>query len=339
MIVRIAHTRLASAADRPGADTRPGTSGSDHRQRLSRAAGRVDGLETLIVGWEAREPEASSIAPLVVVTAWRDVESMLSATREEDAFLQDRLALSVAADHVESYEVMSRTFGSLPTPTSVLRVLTMTATSRAESSLFERLREVQRRLTDHGLIASHIGRRVTDEGIEVLVVGVWVDRRAVEVVTGGRLDKTAFSDEIDPWIETVTASTFDALEIAPRLPMAAGPSILVLDDVRRVVDLTPAGAAAIGRTQDEAIGSLVEDLAAPENRLAGEQWSHWLEEAEAAGETAWAVPSGGHVMVRWRLRRDAPVRGRHALLIRRRHEPEPTTGEMDAALAEAFPPG
>jgi hypothetical protein len=279
------------------------------------------------------------MAPRVVVTAWRDVESMLAATRDEDAFLRDRLGLSVAPDRMESYEVMSRTFGSLPTPTSVLRVVTMSASARAESSLFERLRDIERRLTDHGLIASHIGRRVTDHGIQVLIIGVWVDRGAVEVATGGRLERSAFPDEVDPWIETVTAETYDALEIAPRLPLASGPSILVLDGLRRVVDLTPAGAAAIGRTQDEAIGLFVEDLAAPDNRMAGEQWGHWLEEAEVAGETAWAVPSGGHVMVRWRLRRDAPVHGRHALLIRRRHEPEPTAGEMDVALGEAFPLG
>ena len=339
MIVRIAHTRSDASTDSPGVEARRGSAGADHRQRLSRSAGRVDGLETLIVGWEASDRGASSMAPLVVVSAWRDVESMLAATRDEDTFLRDRLDLSVAADRGESYEVMSRTFGSLPTPTSVLRVLTMTASARAESSLFERLREVQRRLTDHGLIASHIGRRVTDQGIEVLVVGVWVDRGAVEVATGGRLDRSAFSDEIDPWIESVTATTYDALEIAPRLPMASGPSLIVLDGFRRVVDLTPAGAAAIGRTQDEAIGSFVEDLAAPDNRLAGEQWRHWLEESEVAGETAWSVPSGGHVMVRWRLRRDAPVHGRHAVLIRRRHEPEPTADQMDDALAEAFPLG
>ena len=337
VIVRIAHTRSATSTDRPRLETRRGSTGNDHRQRLSQAAGRVDGLETLVVGWEASRADASSMTPSVVVTAWRDVESMLAANRDEDAFLRERLALSVVSDRSESYEVMSRTFGSLPTPTSVLRVVTLTAQARAESTLFERLRGIQRRLTDHGLIASHIGRRVTDKLIEVLVVGVWVDRAAVELATGGRLDRSAFSDEIDPWIETLTVEMFDALEIAPRLPMASGPSILVLDGFRRVVDLTPAGAAAIGRTQDEAIGSFVEDLAAPDNRLAGEHWRRWLEEAEAAGETAWAVPSGGHVMVRWRLRRDAPVHGRHALLIRRRHEPEPTTAQMDEALAEAFP--
>jgi PAS domain-containing protein len=325
VIVRIVHTKST------------GSPGSMSRQRLSQAAGRVDGLETLVVGWEASAAGASSMAPSVVMTAWRDAEAMLAATRDEDSLLRDRLGLAVGVDRAESYEVMSRTFGSLPTSASVLRIVTLTAASRAESGLFERLREVERRMTDHGLIASHIGRRVTEQGVEVLLVGVWVDRAAIEIATGGRMDRSASPDEIDPWIETLTVETFDALEIAPRLPLASGPPILVLDESRRVVDLTPSGAAAIGRTQDEAIGWYVEDLAAPDNRLAGEQWRRWLEEAEATGETAWAVPSGGHVMVRWHLRRDAPVHGRHALLIRRRHEPEPTAAAMDEALAEAFP--
>ncbi len=298
----------------------------------------MDGLETLIVGW-GREALASSRAPSVVVTAWRDVEAMLAAIRDEEAFLADRLGFDVAVDRGESYEVMTRTFGSLPTPTSILRILTLTAAASAEARLFERLREIQRRLTDHGLIASHVARRVTDSGIEVLVVGVWVDRDAIEAATGGRLDRSAFPDEIEPWIETVAVEMYDALEIAPRLPMSSGPPILILDGLRRVVDLTPSGAAAIGRTQDEAIGSFVEDLAAPGNREAGDQWRRWLEEGEAAGEAAWALPSGGHVMVRWRLRRDAPVQGRHALLIRRRQEPEPTAAQLDDALAEAFPGG
>jgi PAS domain-containing protein len=325
VIVRIVHTQPTGSPD--GAS----------RQRLSQAAGRVDGLETLVVGWEAGAVGASSMAPSVVMTAWRDAEAMLAATRDEDALLRDRLGLSVVAGQADSYEVMSRTFGALPTPASVLRIVTLTAAARAEAGLFERLRDVERRLTDHGLIASHIGRRVTDKGIEVLLVGVWLDRAAIEAATGGRMDRTAFPDEIDPWIETLTVQTFDALEIAPRLPLASGPPILVLDESRRVVDLTPAAAAAIGRTQDEAIGSYVEDLAAPDNRLAGEQWQRWLQEADATEEMAWAVPSGGHVMVRWHLRRDAPVHGRHALLIRRRQEPEPTAAAMDEALAQAFP--
>ena len=36
-------------------------------------------------------------------------------------------------------------------------------------------------------------------------------------------------------------------------------------------------------------------------------------------------------------RRDAPVAGRHTLLIRRRQDPAPTGLELDAAITEAFP--
>ena len=232
---------------------------------------------------------------------------------------------------------MSRTFGSLPLPTSVLRIVRMRTVRGADTSLFERLREIQRWLTDHGLIASHVARRVTDDGVEALVVGVWIDRDAIETATLGRPDQTAFADEIEPLVEHVDIATYDALEIAPRLPMASGPPIVVIDESRRVVDLTPAAAAALGRTQDEAIGTLVEDLAAPGRRDAADSWRRHLEGSETSGESPWAVPSGGQVMIRWRLRRDAPVRGRHTIIVRRRHEPEPTGDELDAALAEAFP--
>jgi len=340
VIVRLARTRSApigrsAKRDDPAGQGRLG----DQRERLARAARHVSGLETLIVGWHGTESGGSADAPLVVVSAWQDVEAMLSAIgRDENAFLRDRLGLAVAIDDAQSYEVMSRTFASLPAATSVLRIVTMRAPTAATTTLFERLREIQRWLTDHGLIASHVGRRATDEETEAIVIGVWIDREAIETATRGRPDQPAFVDEIEPLTDFVEIATYDAMEIAPRLPMAAGPPILVLDGTRRVVDLTPAAAAALGRTQDEAVGSLVEDLAAPGNRDAAEAWRRRFEEPEVAGESAWAIPSGGHVMVRWRLRRDVPVRGRHTILMRRRHEPEPTALELDAALAEAFPP-
>jgi hypothetical protein len=97
----------------------------------------------------------------------------------------------------------------------------------------------------------------------------------------------------------------------------------------------------LGRTQDEALGMLVEDIAAPDDGDGALHWSRLLHDVrgdkQAAGEAAWVVPSGGHVMIRWLLRRDAPVRGRHTILVRRRQDPEPTTTELEAALAQAFP--
>lgn len=341
MIVRLVHTRAAGTAGPSGDDRATLVTARQPRERLAKAAVLINGLETLVVGWRAGDPGASAFTPSVVVTAWRDVELMVTAIgRDETDFLRRRLGLDVETEDGVSYEVMSRTFGSLPAPTSILRIVTMAARARAEAALFERLRDIQRWLTDHGLIASHVARRVVPSGIEVLVVGVWIDRTAIDIATLGRPDRPVFSDEIEPLIESTSIETYDALEIAPRLPMTSGPPILVLDGSRRVVDLTPSAAAVLGRTQDEALGMLVEDMAAPDDRDGALYWTRLLHDAreddQAAGEAAWVVPSGGHVMIRWQLRRNAPVAGRHTILVRRRHEPEPTAAELDAALAAAF---
>ena len=159
--------------------------------------------------------------------------------------------------------MISRTFGSLPGADvgAADRDAARLATG-AEAALFERLRDIQRWLTDHGLIASHVARRVVPSGIEVLVSASGSTASAIELATRGRPDRPVFPDEIDPLIESSSVEMFDALEIAPRLPLSSGPPILVLDGSRRLVDLTPAAAAVLGRTQDEALGMLVEDIAA-----------------------------------------------------------------------------
>lgn len=323
----------------------------DHidRGRLARAAARVPGLETLIIGWRDDAEPADARPPVVVVSAWLDVASMLAATRVGDAaFLRDRLALDIAVEGGELYELMSRTFGSLPTPSSILRVITIRARQAGDATLFERLRDIQERLTQVGLIGSHIGRRVGPDGIDALVVGVWRDQEAVVAATGGRTDRSAFSDSIERWLESQRVDSYRAIEIAPRLPMASGPPILILDGDGRVVDLTPAAAAALGRTQEEAVGLRVQELA-----IGNEPSAHdtataaaatpWTEPfpsvgpADASGRSTWPLRFGGHVLIRWRLRRDVPVAGRHTLLVRRENEGEITADDIAAAVAEAFP--
>lgn len=322
-------------------DRRPELDPDDRRLRFARAAGRVNGLETLILGWDGRSTAASGRAfPIVVVIAWRDAESMVAATgREEQGFLRDRLGLHLDVARAETYEVMSRTFASLPTPHSVLRILTIEAKPGTDAALFERLREIQRDLTDRGLIASHVARRVEPDRIEALVVGIWRDDEAIAAVTEGQLSQPAFVDRIRAFMGRVEVDTYEAMEIAPRLPLASGPPILVLDATGRIVDVTPSGAAALGRTQDEAVGLRLDELADGDaNR---KTWAAVLGDPAGAdtafGEAAWTVPSGGHVFLRWYLRRDVPVFGRHTILVRRRQDPPPTAAELDAALAEAFP--
>ena len=351
MIVRIIHGTEDAAG--PDADTAAGSGGlapvgadsPADRTRLARAAAKVAGLETLIVGWQSRKdapPDASSVAAAcIVVLVWLDVETMVAATSDETAFVRDRLGLRIAVDRGESYEVTSRTFGSLPTPSAVVRILRLRARPSVEASLFELLRDIQMRLTARGLIASHIARRVGHEGIEAVVISVWSDDAAIEAATGGRIDRPAFGEEIEPWVDAVAIDTYRAVEIAPRLPMSSGPPIVILDGSRRIVDLTPAAAAVLGQTQDEAVGMSIDALGGPDGPAAAEDWlrpsgDHPM--PDEAGESAWSLRPSGHVMLRWRLRRDVPVPGRHTLLVHRRHEPEPTAEALDAALKEAFPP-
>jgi PAS domain-containing protein len=264
-----------------------------------------------------------------------------ASSRDELGFVRERLGLNLETCHAETYEVMSRTFASLPTPSSVLRILTLAVRPNVEGALFELVRELQARLSDRGLIASHVARRATLDRTEALIVGVWRDHAAIDAATGGDPSKTAFAEIIDPLVDSITIETYEALEIAPRLPLAAGPPILVLDDQRRIVDLTPSAAATLGRTQDEAVGMTLDELTVPESQETPLDWGSVLGESGEgrmeAGESAWTVPSGGDVLVRWRLRRHTPVAGRHTILVRRRQDPEPAHDDLDAALAEAFP--
>jgi PAS domain-containing protein len=321
---------------------RPGS--AEDRLRLARAAAKVNGLETLILGWRTPADEGTDPSDVpgasVVVTVWLDVETMVAAATHETAFLHDRLGVRVDVGRGETYEVMSRTFGSLPTASAVLRIISLVARPSAEATLFERLRDIQTRLTGHGLIASHVARRVGTAGIEGLVVSVWSDAAAVEGATQGRVERPAFAPELEPWVESITIDTYQAMEIAPRLPMASGPPILVIDGARRIVDLTPAAAAVLGQTQDEAVGTSIDALAGPETSLARDGWLGGRAGTtdDETGESAWPLGPGGHVIVRWRLRRDVPVPGRHTLLVHRRQEAEPTAEALDAALSQAFPP-
>jgi PAS domain-containing protein len=304
VIVRLVHTRASASARMPTPDVAILPSGGQPRERLARMAARINGLETLVAGWRAGDPGASAITPSIVVTAWRDAELMVAALgRDEAGFLREHLGLAVETEGGESYEVISRTFGSLPVPNSVLRIVTMTARGSAEATLFERLREIQRWLTDHGLIASHVARRVIATGIEVAIVGVWNDHSAIHAATQGRPERSVFPDEIEPLIESSTVEMYDALEIAPRLPMSSGPPILVLDESRRIVDLTPAAAAILGRTQDEAVGMLVEDIAADGDRDGAMR----LEPPARCVPDRWACDRRGRLACSVRWPRDDPL--------------------------------
>ncbi|MFL5675684.1 MAG: hypothetical protein ACJ779_11805 [Chloroflexota bacterium] len=338
MLLRIVHATDPRPADASAGEAvaRATLTPDLDRDRLSRTAARIKGLETLILGWPPNESGVPAGCPSVIVLSWVDVSSMLTAAgANDDAFLRDRLGLDVVVTGAESFELTSRTFGALPATSSLLRILSLRVRSPGDAELFDRLRNVQERLTGLGLVASQVARRVTPEGIEAVVVGLWRDQAAIDEATRGELDRPAFADEIEPWIESATVTPYRAIEIAPHLPMGSGPPILVLDDDGRVVDLTPAAAASLGRTQGEAVGLTIFEVTG-----GVDGWLSLLasdDPDDEAGRSASPLVSGT-VRIHWRLRRHVPVEHRHLLLVRREHEPAITSDDIDAAVADAFPP-
>jgi hypothetical protein len=320
----------------------------DVRGRLTRAARAVDGLESLIVGARrmpgdaSRDGAAATPIQAAIVTVWRDADSMARATAvsEEERFIGGRLELPFTVETTDHFEIVGRTFAALPPSTiALLRILTVAAGPTDDALLVDTLRSQQPRLVDLGLVASHLGRRIRDDGtVEAVHVSVWPDRATIRAATGGAPELPLFASELDAWREHIALEQFDGVEIVPRLPSASGPPLLILDDSARIVDITSAAAAMLGMPQEYLVGRSVDGLVTPDTGgRPGVDWGALLARGELAGDVAWSVPEIGEIMLRFVARRDAPVAGRHALLVRRQAEAAPTAADLDAALEASFP--
>jgi PAS domain-containing protein len=319
------------------------------RDRIARSAAAVNGLESLLIGVRARassepspsEPDVSEDPSAAIVSVWRDVEAMRRATvdDEEDRLIAGRLELPFRGSATHSFELVDRAFGALPPgAAALLRIVTIRARLNEEARLFEILRKRQPRMIDRGLVGSQLARRLVAGGeVEAVVTALWPDRSTVEVAVGGS-EVTALPDpeDLGDWHDRLHIDAYDAIEIAPRLPAISGPPVFILDGDLRIVDITPSAAAILGMPPAEMIGSRVDELSltAPDERQA--RWDGLLRDGSVAGEAAWRVPETGTIQLRFVARRDVPIPGRHAVMVRRRLEAAPTLADLDSALAEAF---
>ena len=251
MILRIVLGRLPSGTD---ADVLV-----ELRDRLTRAARAVNGLESLIVGARRVTRDAQPhVVEAVIVTVWRDADAMTRATVIDDAgFIATRLDLDFTVLRTDYFEIVGRTFAALPSrSTSLLSILTIRSNPNEDARLVETLRDQQPRLVELGLVASLLGRRVVEGGeVEAVNVGVWPDRATVRAATGGSSEVPMFARELVEWQDRLHLDLYDGIEIAPRLPAAIGPPIFVLDEGLRIVDITAAAAAMLGMPAQEWSGS------------------------------------------------------------------------------------
>ncbi len=335
MILRIVLGRLPSGTD---ADALV-----ELRARLARAARDVSGLDSLIVGARtALLSGAGGDVPVeaAIITVWRDAESMARATGvdEQDRFLAQRLRLALQVDRAVHYEIVARTFAALPPETSAyVRIVTVRARPNEEARLLETLRDRHPRLVEMGMVASHLGRRVVAGQCEAVTVGVWPDRATIRAATGGGPERPLFEQELAHWSDTVRLETYDGIEIAPRLPAASGPPILVMDDDLRIVDVTASAAAAVGWEPIDLVGQTLNQLSRTEPEVFARNVTSLRNDGFAAGEAIWHVPDAGEVFLRFVVRKDEPIPGRHTVLIHRWNEPVPTAADLDHALDAAFP--
>ena len=314
------------------------------RDRLARAAAGVPGLESLVIAARsatARDDESASVPiEAVIVTVWRDEPAMSRAVEfDEPRFITSRLDLPMAASVANHYDLVGRRFAALPPEsTACLRILSVRAGQADEARLVATLQAQQPRLVDLGIIASHVGRRsLGDAEVEAVHVSVWPDRATLSSATHGMLEQPLFAPELARWRDGTRVEMYDAIEIAPRLPTASGPPLVILDEDRWIVDITATAAAVLGVPPGDLVGRRLDDLADAEDGGLPQTWQDLLATGGATGSWAWAVPAIGAVMVNFAAGRDRPVPGRHALVVRRRHDPAPSPSDVEAALAEAFP--
>lgn len=305
------------------------------REQVSKAGRAVAGMETGILG-VARDGPGHA----VLATVWRDVDSMVRATGrdDEDQLLQGRLRIPLKVESADHYELVTRTFAALPLETAVyVRIIRIRARPNDEAGLIEILRQRQPRLVEMGLIASHLGRRVDDRGVEAVTVGVWPDLAAVSTDGAGDPSGPLFSEELRSWGDGIQVEIYDGVEVAPQLASVTGPSLLVIDDELRIVDVTAGAAATLGWAAAELIGQRVPDLSATDSELFEANIARLMRDGRVEAEARWHVPEVGRVFMRLFALRDVPIPGRHAVLVRRHHDSRPTESDFLAAVAEAFP--
>jgi PAS domain-containing protein len=327
----------------------PGTRDTDVlglRAPLARAARDIAGLESLILGARPADAEESGSAQdddrveAGFITVWRDAESMVRATgvEEQDRFLDARLRLPLELERADHYEIIGRTFAALPLDgLAYVRVVRVLSRPNEESHLMDTLRQQQPRLVRLGLVASHIGRRVVGTDVEAVSVGIWPDRAATLAASSGRPNEPLYAKELQPWADRLHVDTYDGIEITPRLPLASGPPIFIFDDDLRIVDLTTSAAATLGWASEDLVGASIRDLSTTEPDAIESSMADLHASGSHEGEASWLVPDAGRVFIRVVSRRDVPVAGRHAALVRRVSEPAPTLADLDAAILEAFP--
>ena len=106
-------------------------------------------------------------------------------------------------------------------------------------------------------VAALLGLEDTDVDDFIRIMSIRAEYNyLVEVEQFSDAEAPLFADDLAEWSDRVEFEMFDGIEIAPHLPSAAGPPLLILDEASRIVDLTTSAAAVLGLPAADLVGYL-----------------------------------------------------------------------------------
>lgn len=259
-------------------------------------------------------------AELVTVTGWEDSDRVARAAesaggREARSGLMGEL---VARGTVEDFELVDQLASSFePAAAAVLRLVRLPARPGCEQELREVVESPREAWSGSGdLAVTQVLRRDEPDGPTLLIVAAWRDAASLMRLRGGPGAAVAPANLLR---SPATSDTFDLLPVSALRLAPTGPAVLVSDDQGRVVDVTPAAAALLGRDMWDIVATTIDVV------LPGRE-----------GLLRAPRPEGGAVLVQAVAAANTPAPGRHATVLARATEPPLTDADVRRAIEAAY---
>ena len=274
------------------------------RDRVYPQTVRKPGLRTFQAG--LREIDEGMLE-LALVSTWNDFGDLLRGLGPDllrPSWLEAAQAhlTPVSADH---YELVGEELtGIVPLSGARIQVLEGSVVDPGQP-FFDFARRAQSHdLDSTQLVVSHIGRRLRDDGGEDAVyVTVWSDE-----------PPAAPAGWTSHFLRS-SSSLFDAVsEVPPKVD--ARPALLLADDDRRFVFVSPGAAELLGWAPARLLGRHVEDLASPAIRGGVDaMWTDFLRDGAQRGPFELLLHDGSLLSVTFHARANTPWPGIHASVL------------------------
>jgi PAS domain-containing protein len=271
-----------------------------------------------LVSWTHGIRREGDIVRGIAMSVWADYDALLRVARgRPDRDISDVSRTNALHDvTTEHYELSESTSDADVTlDAEVLGVITGTIRPHVEGTVHDMIRAIRPSLVPAGVAGLLVGRRVVEQRTEIVVVAPWRDRLSLHEFARSRavgaIDP-AFAAHLDPW----RFETFECLSSDRPGAEPWGAAVLVVDDDRRCVDVSPGVEGILGCPGELLLGHTLDDLVEGPTRASLRR--SWPSTEPAGGgefRLRLAVLRDTVVELRATVVRDAPRPGLHSLTL------------------------